>query len=98
MRGDTVQDDIAEVMVSHLGINIESIDIIQVFFYITCLFEITDLVNSPVWLIGVAIVLPNGFLDFFPSIEPILVGFPPLQCVSFCTSADISQLLYLVAG
>ena len=30
-RGDTVQDDIDEVVVSYLGIDIESIDIMQVF-------------------------------------------------------------------
>ena len=84
-RGDTVEDDINEVMVSHLGVGIESIDIIQVFLDSTWLFEIADLVKSPVWLIVVAIVFPNDFLDFFSSIEPMLVGFPPFQYISYCT-------------
>ena len=84
-RGDTVQDDIDQVMISHLGIDIKSIDIVQVFLDSTCLFEISNLIKSPVWLIVVTIVLPNGFLDFFSSIEPMLIGFLLFQCVSFCT-------------
>ena len=84
-RRDTVQDDIDEVVVRHLGIDIESIDIIQVFLYSTCLFEITYLVKSPVWLIVVAIVFPNGDCDFHPSIEPMLVRLPLVQRISFCT-------------
>ena len=76
-RGDTIQDDINEVMVGHLGIDIKSIDIIQVFLDSTCLFEITYLVKSPVWLIVVAIVFPNGRCDFSPSIKPMLVRLPP---------------------
>ena len=72
-RGDPVQDDIDEVMVGHLGIDFESINIIQVFLNSTYLFKITDLVKSPVWLIVVAIVFPNGGRDFPPSIEHMLV-------------------------
>ena len=78
-RGDTIQDDIDEVMLHHLGVDIESIDIIQVFLDSTCLFEITYLVKSPVRLIMVAIVFPNGGCDFSPSIEPTLVRLPPFQ-------------------
>ena len=84
-RGDTVQDDIDQVMISHLGIDIKSIDIVQVFLDSTCLFEITELVKSPVWLIVVAIVVPNGLLNLFPSIEPMLVGFQIFQYISFST-------------
>ena len=80
-----VQYDIDEVMVCHLGVDINSIDIIQVFLDSTCFFEITYLVKSRVWLIMVAIVLPNGGRDFSPSIEPMLVRFPPFQRISFCT-------------
>ena len=47
-RGDTVLDDIDKVMVTHLGIDIESIDIVQLFLHSTCLLKITDLVKSPV--------------------------------------------------
>ena len=82
---DTIQVDVDKVMVSHLGIDIESIYIIHVFLDGTCLFEITYLIKSPVWLIVVAIVLPNGVRDFSPSIEPILVRFPPFQRISFRT-------------
>ena len=77
-RCNTIQDDVNEVMVNHLGIDIESMDIIQVFLDSTCLSEISDLIESPVQLIVVAIVFPNGVLDFSPSIEPMLVRFPPL--------------------
>ena len=84
-RGDIVQDDIDEVMVSHLGMDIESIDIIHVFLHSTCLFEIAYLVKSPVWLIVVAIVFPNGRCDFPLCIELMLVRLPPFQRISFCT-------------
>ena len=84
-RGDTVQDDIDEVMVSHFGIDIQSIDVIQVFLDSTCLFEITYLIKSPVRLIMVTIVFPNGGRDFSSSIEPMFVRFPPFKRISFCT-------------
>ena len=47
-RGDTWQDDVDQLIVTHFGIDIESIDIVQVFLDSTCLFEITDLVKSPI--------------------------------------------------
>ena len=84
-RGNTVQDDVDQVVVGHLSIDMKSINIIQVFLDSTCLFEVSYLVKSPVWLITVAIVFPNGGHDFSSSIEPMLVGLPPLQCISFCT-------------
>ena len=84
-RCDTVQEDNDEVKVSHLGIDIESIDIIQVFLDSTCLLEITYLVKSPVWLIVVTRVLPNGVLDLFPSIAPMHVRLPPFQGITFGT-------------
>ena len=85
-------------MVSHLSVDIKSINIVQIFLDSTCLLEITNLVNSPVWLIVVAIVLPDGVRDFSPSIEPMLVGFPLLQRISFRTWANVGQSLNLVAG
>ena len=72
-------------MVSHLGIDVKSIDIIQVFLDSTCLLEIAYLIKSPVWLVVVAIVLPNGVLDFSSSIEPMLVRLRLFQRISFCT-------------
>ena len=81
-RSDTIQDDIDEVMVSHLSIDSESINIIQLFLDSTCLFEITYLVKSPVWLIVVTIVHLNGVLDLFTSIELMLVRLPPFQRIS----------------
>ena len=73
------------MVVGHLGIYIESIDVVQVFLHSTCLFEVTDLVKSPVWLIVVGIVFPNGGRDFSPSIEPMLVRLLPFHRISFCT-------------
>ena len=82
-RCDTVQDDVNEVMVSHLRIDIESIDIIQVFLHSTCLLEITNLVESPVQLIVVTIVFSNGVLDFLLGNIPMSISFPPFQCFAF---------------
>ena len=98
VRGDAVQDDVDKVVICHLGLDIESIDIIQVFLDCICLFEITYFNKSSVRLIVVAIVFPNGILNFFPSIEPILIRFPSFQFISFCTQGNISQPLYLVGG
>ena len=84
-RGDTVQDDGDEVIVSHLGIDIESIHIVHIFLHSTCLLEIADPVICRVSLVMVAIVFPNGILNLFSSIELMFVGFPPFQCISFCT-------------
>ena len=67
-NSNTILDDIDQVVVCHLGINIKSIDIVHLFLDSNCLLEITYLVKSPVWLILVAIILPNSILDLFPSI------------------------------
>ena len=74
---DTVQDDIDKVIARHRGIDMESIDIVQVFLDSTCLLEITDLIESLVRLTVVAIVFPNGVFDLFPSSIPMLVSCPP---------------------
>ena len=44
--GDTVQDDIDKVMVCHLDIDIESINILQKFLNRTYLPEISDFVKA----------------------------------------------------
>ena len=46
-RCDTIQDDDNKMVVHHLGIDIDSIDMIQVFLDSASLFEITYLVKSP---------------------------------------------------
>ena len=71
------------MVVSHLSTDIVSINIVYVFLHSICLFEIIDLVKSPVQFIMVIMVLSNGIFDFFPSIKPMLVGFPPFQRISF---------------
>ena len=85
VRGDTVQDDIDMMMVSYLGINIKSINIVQVFLDSTHLLKITYLVKRPVRLIVVTMVFPNGGHDFSPSIEPMLVRLPPFLRISLRT-------------
>ena len=72
-------------MVSHLAIDIESINIVDVFLDSTCLLEIIELIESPVQLIVVAIVLSNGILKFFTGIKPILIRFPQFQSTFFCS-------------
>ena len=84
-RDNTIQDNVDEVVVSHLGIDIESIDIVQVFLHSTCLLEIIDLIKSPVRLIVVSKVFPNSVCNFSTSIKPMLVRFPPFQPLCFCT-------------
>ena len=96
--GDTIYDNVDEKVACDLGVDIESINIVPVFLHTTCVLAITDLGKSLVWLVMVDIVFSNGILILFPSIEPELVGFPPCQGISFCTLADISHPLYLVAG
>ena len=75
----TIQDDINKLVVRHLSIDIESINIVQAFLDIPCLLEIAYLVKYPMQLKKVAIVLPNSILDLFPNIEPTLVNFPLFQ-------------------
>ena len=88
-RRNTVQDDVDALIVHHLGIDIVSIDIMQVFLDSTWVPEIPDVVESPVQLAKVAIAFPNGILDLFSSIEPIFVRFLPFQQICFCVSANI---------
>ena len=76
-RGNTIQDDVDQVMVSHLSIYIKSIDIVPVFLHSTCLFEIPDHVKSPIWLAVVIIVLPDDLLDLLLSSIPMPVSLPP---------------------
>ena len=97
-RGDIVQDDIDEVIVSYLSIAVESIDIVQAFLHSPCLLEVTDLVKHPVQLTMVSIVLPNGILNLFPSSIPMPICFPLFQCFSFCTETNVYKSLWLIAG
>ena len=97
-RGDTIQNDIDQVLVSHLSIEIKSIDIVQVFLDSISLFEITDLVKSPVQLVVVIIVFPNGILNLFPGSIPVPISFPPFQCFAFGIETNVSELLLLVVG
>ena len=77
MKHDTFQDDVDKVIVSYPAIDIKSINIMHVFPDCTYLFEIADLVKSPVQLVVVVIGLSNGVLDFFSSIKPMLIRCLP---------------------
>ena len=85
------------MMVCHFGIDIESIDIIQLLLDSTCLSESTDLVESPVWLVVVAIIFSNGVLDLFPGLKPVYIRLPSFQCVSFSASTKVANLSLFVA-
>ena len=78
-----MQDDTNQVMVSNIGINIETIDLIVVFLDSTGFFEITDLVKSPVCLIIVATVVSYGTHYPFSSSIPVPMMFPPFHGFSF---------------
>ena len=95
-RCNIVQDDVDQVMLSCLGTDIESIDIVQVFLDSTCLFDIPDHVKSSVWHVMHPIVLPNGILALFSSIKLMLIRFPLFLYISFYTYANVGQSLYLV--
>ena len=64
-RGYMVPDNIDQVVIGHLGMDIEPINIILVFLNSTPFPEIADLVESPAWLVVVAMVLSNCVLDLF---------------------------------
>ena len=66
------------MVVCHLGLDVVSINIVDVFLHSTCLLEITDLVKSLVWLAMVTMIFPNCFLNLCPSIVSMLITFPPL--------------------
>ena len=63
------------MVVCYLDIDIESINIVQVFLDSTCLLEITDLIESPVSLILVAIVLADGVFNLIPGGIPVPICF-----------------------
>ena len=96
--GDILPDHVDKVMVCHHGMDIESINIIQVLFNCTCLLEMTNVVKSPLRLIMVAIVFSNGMLNLFPSIKPMLVKDLPFQCICSYRLADIGHSFYHVAS
>ena len=83
--GDTIQNDIDKVLLSHINIDIKSIDIIQVFLNSTCLTKIIDFIERPVWHVVVTIVVHNTILNLFPSSIPVLVCCLLLQNFSFYT-------------
>ena len=86
------------MLVSHLTIHIKSMDIVLVFLESTCFFQSIYVIVTPVRLIVVAIVFPNGGCDFFPSTEPMFVRLPPFNRISFTKLANVGQPLYFVAG
>ena len=85
-------------MVSHFGIDIKSINIVQAFLDSTHLFQIPDLVKSPVQVIVVAIVISDAVLDMFPDDIPAPIHSPPFQCFSFHAQTNVCESLFLVAG
>ena len=84
-RSDTVQDDVDQMMIRQLDIDIESIDIVQVFLHSTCLLEIPDFIKSPVQLVVVPIDLPNGIFNLLPGAIPVPISLPSLPHYSFRT-------------
>ena len=91
--GNSVQDGIDEVIVRHLGIDIKSIHIVQVFSDIRCLFVIANFTKSSFWLIVVSIVLPDSIVKLFPVSITVSIYFPSFQCLSFCILTHVCQTL-----
>ena len=86
-----MQDEVDQVVVCHLAADIESINTMQVFLDSTFLFGISNLFECLVQLVVIAIVLSNGMCDFFPSMEPMLVGLPSFAHIYFFTQANVGQ-------
>ena len=96
-RGDTIPNDIDSLMVTYRGIDIKSINIVQVFLYSTCLFEITNLIKCPVWLAIVAIVFLYRILNLVSSSISVLCSFPPFPCLYFRLQTNACKSLLLIA-
>lgn len=97
-RYDTIQYDVAEIMVCYLGIDNESIHVVLVFLDSTSLLEITDLVESLVPIIVLAIVFPNAIIDFLSGRVPVPVSFPLLLCFTFYTWTNVSKSLLFITS
>ena len=95
-RCDTIQDDIDPIVLIDVGIDIQSINIIQVFLDRTCLVVITDVVKSSVQLVVIAIVFPSGILDLFLSSLPMPISFLQFQCFTFCMQTNVGEWLLLI--
>ena len=72
------------MVVSHIGMDIKSINIVQVFLDSTCFYGITDHVESPIWLVVVPIVPRDTAFNNFSGIVPVPVSFPLSQPFTFC--------------
>jgi len=59
-----MKDDVDKVVISHLSIFIESIEIVKVFLYRPCLLSYYNIIVCFVCLVVVPIIILEGFLDF----------------------------------
>jgi len=98
MGWDSIENDIDDMMVSHVGIDIVPINVLDVLLDRTSHFEGYDLIVSLVCLVVIAIVNPKYLLNTFPCIMPLPVSLPPFESLALCTQADICQPLFLVPG
>ena len=97
-RSDTVQDDVDLVVVGHLDMHINSIDIAEVYLDRTHLLAITDLVNNPVQLVLATIIFPNSLLDHLPGSMAMSMIFPLFQFFCFHVHTNECKLLLLIVG
>ena len=86
------------LLIPSLHLKVSSINIVQVYLDSTCLFEIADLVKSPVWLLMVTIVFSHGILDLFLGSIPMSLSLPPFQCFALRTWTDVSESVLLIVG
>ena len=76
-RGNTIHDEIVNMLVHHLGIDVESIDIIKVCLHHIYLPTITNLIKSYMQLVPVSIVFSDFIRDLFPGIILLPASFTP---------------------
>ena len=82
-RGDTIEDNVDEVVVCHASIDIEGVDFGKVLLNCTSLSKGYNLIVGFVGLVVVTIIYLNSLLNILPIIMPVPISFPLFQCISF---------------
>jgi len=77
MSRDSIKDNIDNMIISHICINIEPINIVKVLLQYSIYLEYYDLIICLVSLIMLAIVHSECFFNSFPYVVPLPISFPP---------------------
>ena len=86
------------MVVGHTGVDIEPVDIVQIFLDATCHLQGYNLIVGFVLSVMVPIVLTNGFFYSFSVGAHCAVSLPPFQGFSCRAQANIGHPLFFVGG